>query len=240
MAGPGEARPARADVETPREPGSSGDGETAVRSVQLDEGSRTLTLQFSDGSRVEVAPDAPEARGLAPGSVVDGPRFAALRAAAGRKAVARALYGLLDRRARCRADLRRRLLQSGHEAPLVDQVLDDATEQGLVDDRAYARAWAHDQLLRKAVGRRWLLAKLRTQGISERDARAGVGEVLEPRDELALAVRALSGRRLDLEDERQRAKGLRFLLGRGFDQATSLAALRELRRATTEDESANL
>lgn len=215
-----------------RGPTGSDHAEVLVLGVDLEESSRTLTLRLTDGSCLEVAPDAPEARGLAPGSRVDAPTLAALREAAARKDVARALFRLLDRRARCRVDLRARLVRAGHPVPAVDRVLDGAVAQGLVDDQAYARAWTHDQLLRKPAGRRWLLAKLREQGVAEHDARAGVAEVLDPDREVELAERALAGRRLDLDDERQRAKGLRFLLGRGFDPSTALATIRRLRRAS--------
>ena len=109
-------------------------------------------------------------------------------------------------------------------------MLDDFARQGLVDDRAYARAYCVDSLRRKAVGRRWLLAKLLEAGVEGEEALAGIGEVLDPEEEEAQMSRALAGRRFDYSQSSERAKALRFLIGRGFARGSALGAIDTARR----------
>ncbi|HKK70576.1 MAG TPA: regulatory protein RecX [Candidatus Krumholzibacteria bacterium] len=197
----------------------------AVLSVVADEERRALVIELDDGSTLITAPDAPEARGITPGLVLSDAQRRGLDAAAARKEIARKVFDWLDRRPRCRADLRRRLRDRDHEPEAIEIVLDRFEEQGLVDDRAYARAWAEQAVRRKGVGRRWIEARLRQQGVDASLAREASGIVLDPESELEQARRALASRRLDLDDERQRQRALRFLQQRGFGGATARAAL---------------
>lgn len=188
-----------------------------------------LRLVLSDGNELELAPGAPEAAGLGVGSAVAPERLAGLRDAAARKECARKVFQLLDRRRYCRARLREKLLAASHEPPIVEAVLDQFEGQGLVDDADYARAWVHDQLLRKPVGPISLVAKLREQGVSDADAREGLDRAYPHGREAELAEDALRRKRLDLGEERQRARALRFLRSRGFTSSAANHALRTLR-----------
>lgn len=203
------------------------DGAATVLTVTLDEAARALTIELDDGSSFTVAPDAPEARGLTPGLSVAPELHEALRTADDRKRIAKRVFGWLDRRPRCRADLRRRLLERGHDERAIDTVLERFQEQGLVDDRAFAHAWVEQAMRRRPVGRRWLWSKLRQQGVDDEIAREAVDAALEGDDELEAARRALAKRRLDLDDRRQREKALRFLQQRGFASAIAARVLRE-------------
>lgn len=201
-------------------------GGATVLSVVADEERRALVIELDDGSTHVTAPDAPEARGLTPGLVLSDDARSALEHAATRKEIARRVFDWLDRRPRCRADLHRRLRARDYEPAAIDAVLDRFEQQGLVDDRAYARAWAEQTVRRKGVGRRWIEARLRQQGIDASLAREAADAVLDAEAELEQAKRALVSRRMDLDDARQRQRALRFLQQRGFGGATARAALR--------------
>lgn len=205
--------------------------EAIVLLVDLDEERRALRIELDDGSSFTVAPDAPEARGLTPGLSVASERIDALRLADERKEIARRVFGWLDRRPRCRADLRRRLRQRGHADVAIDAVLDRFEEQGLVDDRDFARAWAEQACRRRPVGRRWLWAKLREQGVDAAIASEAVDAALDADDEITGARTALAKRRFDLDDAAVRAKALRFLQQRGFGGAVARRVVDEARRS---------
>lgn len=210
------------------------DGAT-VLTVDLDEERRALRIGLDDGSSFTVAPEAPEARGLTPGLSLDPAQVEALRGADERKQIARRIFGWLDRRARSRGDLRRRLIERGHDEASVDPVLDDFERQGLVDDAAFARAWVEQALRRKPVGRRWLWSKLRQQGVDGTLADEAVNAALGGDDEVDHARRALAKRRLDLRDTRERQRALRFLQQRGFARGV---AARVVKDAADEDRDA--
>lgn len=206
-------------------------GSATVLGVEFDETQRTLAVVFDDGTRLELAPDAPEARGITPGLRLSAVERAGLEAAAARKQIARDVFAMLDRRARTRADLHQRLVARGHQEQQVDQVLDRCVSEGLVDDLAFARGWAQAQLRRRGVGTRWLHARLRQLGVDEAHVRLVLEEIQAETDEVEQAVRALATRRLDLEVEAQRRRAFRFLQSRGFSSGASLGALDRVRRA---------
>lgn len=207
-----------------------------VEAVELDESRRTLVVVLDNGTRLELAPDAEEARGLAPGLYIDAVRGQELARASERKAIARTVFAMLDRRARSRSDLRQRLIARGHAAEAVDAVLARCVEQGLVDDLAFARAWARAQLRRRGVGPRWLRARLRDLGVGSEDVDAVLAELAAHGDPVDDAMRALARRRLDLEVEAERRKAVRFLQARGFTGSTVLQALERFRRGAREEQ----
>ena len=214
----------------PRDAGDRAPSAT-VLAIEVDETKRTLAVVLDDGTRLEMAPDAPEARGITPGLRLDPAVVAGLGAAAERKQIARQVFTLLARRARSRADLRQRLLARGYPEQPVDVVLDRCVSEGLVDDLAFARGWADAQRRRRGVGARWLHARLRQLGVDEAQIRTVLDEIHAATDEIEEAVRALAGRRLDLEVEGQRRRAFRFLQSRGFSSGAALGALDRLSRA---------
>lgn len=203
--------------------------EVIVLTVGLDEERGALRIELDDGSSFTVAPDAPEARGITPGLSVGPETIDGLRTADERKEIARRVFGWLDRRPRCRADLRQRLRQRGHDDALIDPVLDRFERQGLVDDREYAALWVEQAVRRRPVGRTWLWSRLRQQGVEASIATEAVQRVLGADDELEAAQRALAKRRFDLEDANVRMKAMRFLAQRGFGGAVAKTAIRQAR-----------
>lgn len=196
-----------------------------VVSLEQDEPGRTLTVHLDDGSRLSMASDAPEARGISPGLPLAPDQLEGLHRAASRKEIARRIFSWLDRRPRCRQDLRRRLLERGHDGHAVDVVLDSFERSGLVDDRAYAQQFCEEKLRSKPAGPFWLLSRLRQQGVGADDARAGLEVAMRGVDEIDLARSALLRRRLNLGDRAQRDKAARYLAQRGFSRAVVRRAI---------------
>lgn len=152
---------------------------------------------------------------------------------------------LLTVRARSRAELGRRLRRKGYPAGPVETCLDRLTEQGLLDDRAFAAALARQRLGRTPRGPRRILQELRRFGVDPGVADAALDEALEDEGatvrELALraargwvrrqpagALEALDGAWDDPERERARRRLHGYLRRRGFTPADSRAALERL------------
>lgn len=194
----------------------------------------TLVLVLSTGEEMELAPESVPADLPALGGPLDEDLLRRIREAAERKKIARRLFALLDRRLQPKARLLRKLQDEGFEREPVLEILHRMEEQGIHSDRAYAEAWCRDCLLQRAVGRGYLVAKLRGQGVPGEIADAAVKEVLQPgrETELAHAAAERKWRRVgpgrDWEDHRKReAKVVRFLQGRGFATGLAVAAARE-------------
>ncbi len=211
--------------------------EEPVELIAVREDSGAFILVLSTGEELEVATtsmpaDLPELGvALAPRMLTQ------LREAAERKIIARRLFSLLDRRQQPRAKLIAKLEEKGHDPDAVAGVLDRMQEQGIHSDRAYAEAWCRDCLLQRAVGRRYLVDKLRIQRVDVEIARAAADAVLDSVREQQLAFEAAARRwrrtRLPSDpadhDGRRKAeaKVIRFLQGRGFSTGLAVTAMRE-------------
>lgn len=197
-------------------------GARILAAVEFEPGAAILRLD--DGETLEIAPDALPPGLPAVGGSLTEPQLAALRAAAARKQVARRLLAMLDRRLDSRARLRDKLCAQGFAAAAVDDVLDQAAAQGLHSDRLVAAAYCRDTLRGRAVGRRWLQARLGALGVPADLAAAVAAQELPPEREreLAAAAAAARWRRERGRDLRALARVQRFLASRGF--APQLAA----------------
>ena len=138
-------------------------------------------------------------------------------------AVREAALKLIERMRRTRSDLRKRLIDKGYDAPIVDEVLDRLTEVGLVNDVEYARAFLRGRWGRRAAGWRRLETDLRGRGIAADDidrARTSLEQEIGEVDEAASARRVIeqAARRYAKLDPRIRRQRLYALLQRrGFD-----------------------
>ncbi|RKZ10201.1 hypothetical protein DRQ53_04245 [bacterium] len=207
----------------------NGEEGLSVVGIVEDKARRALHIDLSDGSSLELAIDADEARELNPGLVLSAEQGEGLRVADERKRAARQVFRWLDRRARTRADLQRRLYEKGYSQACIGGVLDGFEKQGLVDDRAFAERFGLERLRNRPVGPRWLHGRLRQEGIDGEVVRSVVAGLFAAHDESELALRALRGRRIDCTQEAGRQKAARFLNSRGFGNPASIEAIQTLR-----------
>jgi len=202
-----------------------------------------VILELDGGEVLTVAPDAVPDGMPAVGGSLSSPLLASLREAAARKAVARRLFELLDRKLWTCDELRRKLLDGGHDPVATDAVLAQARSQGLQSDAEFAAAFCRDTLRRKAVGRAWLESRLRDKGLAAALAVRAAAEALPSGREQALAEQAAAGRwrRERTRDDRAQARVLRFLASRGFAADLARQAMRKTRpdENRTEDASCN-
>jgi regulatory protein len=207
----------------------TGDAPIIVLAAVEDDTRRAVTIELSDGTSLEVAQDAEEARGITPGLELTAEQAAGLRAADERKQIARRVFQWLDRRPRTRRDLDRRLRERGYSRQGIEAVLDRFERGGLVDDRAFAEQFARERLRNRPVGPRWLSGRLRQDGVAGQVVQAVVDDLFTEFDEIELAVRALDQKRADCGDESGRQRAARFLNSRGFSTSAAVEAIRRLR-----------
>lgn len=191
-----------------------------------------VTVKFEDGDSQILPVEVAMAARLRRGQDLNDDDLRGLQNEAERWRCREAALRLIGFRARSGRELRGKLLQRGFSVALVEQCVSDLFEAGLLDDRAFALAFASDRLRSRPVGRSRLLYELRSKGVDESTARAAVEEAYaaSPDDELELARRAARRfRRRSGEDEARAKRRLFGLLSRrGFSREAIKALSREL------------
>jgi regulatory protein len=164
---------------------------------------------------IEGAVDATAAAAGAAGMAPDG--IEAAMARAGR---------LLSRRLHSRAEVEERLRRAGHPPAVVDRTVRRLAELGLVDDAAFAAAWAEHRAGR-GRGEEAIVAELVARGVERSVAEAAVSGALP--DELERAIALAAGRLRRLADLTPRRQGERlhgWLVRRGFAPEVAAEAAR--------------
>jgi regulatory protein len=120
---------------------------------------------------------------------------------------------LLARREHSRAELARKLAESGCDPTEVEALLDDFEKRNWLSDRRFAESWVADHLAR--AGSVKLAFELRQRGVGEAIIDAVLDEARDSEVERARAVwqKKFGTTPVDLAE---RAKQMRFLQGRGF------------------------
>ena len=156
--------------------------------------------------------------------------------------VRRRALGLLDQRARSREELRGRLIDAEFEPGAVDEVIDDLTRVGLVDDAAFAREWVRQRHARRGKSASALDRELRDKGV-DASIRAEALEQIDAEDEEVTARKFAEKKARALReapaDYQEYQKALRRVVGvlarRGFPNGMSMQIAREVLDARIED-----
>jgi regulatory protein len=145
------------------------------------------------------------------------------------KAKNRALR-LLSYRARSTYEIKSRLKRAGFAAEIIDQVVGELQEAGLLDDTEFAREWVQWRTQGKPRARRIIAAELRRFGVTREIVEEAIAS-LDDEAELQAAVRLAGARsrRLRDEDENQRRRKLAaYLAGKGYGWEIVSAAVRRV------------
>jgi regulatory protein len=184
-----------------------------------------------DGSFVCSVSEAVVARWhLYRGRELDDDALSQLRDQASAERVVADAYRLLGHRARSREELRRRLLQKGHDDEAVAGALERLAADGLLDDAEFARSYLADKRALSGWGSQRIRRGLAELGVDQVviDAALGTAAAGEGDDaELERALAALRRRgapQPPLDAARRRA--YQALVRRGFSTAVAYAAIR--------------
>jgi regulatory protein len=137
---------------------------------------------------------------------------------------------LLSFQPRSISELKTRLIQKGHSAPVADQVIEGFKKQGLLNDEKFAQLFANSRVDIRKTGKARLQAEMRKKGLSS-DVISKTMQGLEGYDEKKMA-RELAQNRLDrmksLPTAKKKARLFGFLQRRGYRSDTIYAVLTEL------------
>jgi regulatory protein len=164
------------------------------------------------------------------GRELDDDALAQLRGQASAERVMADAYRLLGHRARSRHELRRRLLQKGHDDAAVAGALERLAADGLLDDAEFARSYVADKRGLSRWGSQRIRRGLAELGVADEvgDAALAAAAAVEGDDaELERALAELGRRgapQAPLDAARRRA--YQTLVRRGFSTAIAYAAIR--------------
>lgn len=181
--------------------------------------------QFVAGAHEEVI----IALNLRVGQTFDKERLAALiRTETVRKARESALR-LLGYRDRTVSEIRKRLIGNDFPEDIVEEVIDQLSRIGYLDDEKFSREWVRSRTVSKPMGKARLNWELRAKGVEQ----PMVEEALESLDdsaeyELALAAARKKVEKADPNDKAFRNRLVSFLRRRGFGWEAIARVLDEL------------
>lgn len=137
---------------------------------------------------------------------------------------------LLKLRPRSRAELGRKMAGKGYERPAIDDVLDELTRLGFIDDAAFAKAWLQYRL-NKPMGFRRVERELIDKGIPKDMIRGHWDEVKASYDELE-TVRTLARKRArqynNVDPLKRKKRVMDYLARRGFQLDIIMKVIREI------------
>ncbi len=145
---------------------------------------------------------------------------------------------LLGRRELSVQQLRSRLIDREHTPEEADEAVAKLLENGALDDRRVARAYARTASKIKGRGRLRVTRELQALGISRDIVAEAVADVFSDLDERALIDRAIQkklrgGKKPSTMQERARL--YQFLMRQGFTPAAVSTALRRIGGARSDD-----
>jgi regulatory protein len=133
-------------------------------------------------------------------------------------------------RRRTEHEIRTKLADLSFSTHAIETAVGNLRDSGLIDDRAYVRAYIHDSGLHRPAGGRMIAHRLRGKGIPAEILREEIASALGPEQERPLAERCmvrylakLDGREATGKQFRpgEREAALRrYLAGRGFSRGT--------------------
>ena len=202
-------------------------------------GGRRLSIHLDGEPRLSLPDEVVLKSGIEIGGDLKEKDLVRLRATGAAWEAREAALALLNRRARSRMDLRRRLLAKQHPPEAVDASLDQLGRAGLLDDDQYARAFVRERLRSRPKGVAALKAELRVRGIDSGTAELAIRDSMtaEALTEYELARAAARKFRIRPGEEkdaaRRRLHG--FLSRRGFSGDVTRRILSE-RTESQDDE----
>jgi regulatory protein len=154
---------------------------------------------------------------------------------------------LLSYRARSTKELRERLKKKRYSPEAINEVLISLERSGLINDFEFAKAFVHDRLLRKPMGKGLLVQELRKKGIKKETIEDVLAEAYrnDAEDTYACELAAKRMKRAAasfgrLDPLKRRKRLADYLARRGFDWETVSRALErvlgEATRQPTQEE----
>jgi regulatory protein len=145
----------------------------------------------------------------------------------------------LGYRARSVREVRERLNRRGYPGEMVENIIEELQQSGLLDDEDFASRWARGRMNTKPLGERLLRQELRLKGVPEEIIERTLERTFREISQEELAVGMLRARQMrsrGLDQAKAKRRMADFLLRRGFDRQTAWEAVRRVIEKPEADE----
>ncbi len=138
-------------------------------------------------------------------------------------------YRLLSVRPRSAGEIEKKLREKGFPAAVIKEALEKLFDLKYLNDSSFASQWARNLAVNKLWGNRKIIASLKEKGIAAHLIDKAIEEVRqEIPEEEAIAVlikKKMAGRKIDLQDIKEKKRIFQNLRGRGFPAGLILSRL---------------
>ncbi len=123
-------------------------------------------------------------------------------------------YRLLRYRNRSIAEMKDRLTKLGYESDIVEMVINELKEEGILDDQKFVKGFASEYTELKPKGNIFILRELRKKRVDQ----SLIEEIIKERDEKGIIKTMLQRKfpNYNKNDLKQKTKIMRYFLSRGF------------------------
>ena len=172
---------------------------------------------------------------------LNSPLLDELRAFDDRVSAKRMATKFLNTRRRTEKEVRDKLWEEKFGEEILDEIILNLKNAGLIDDEAFSRAFIHDKRITKPVSSRQLSQELRKKGVAKSIIENILGEADEEEGEEDRAMKAATKKWEQLlrrEDDvrKQKQKLIAFLGSRGFEYGVIKDVIAKLAGSNDDDE----
>lgn len=134
-------------------------------------------------------------------------------------------YRLLRYRNRSIAEMKDRLIKLGYEPDIIEMIINELKQEGALDDRKFVKGFASDYTELKPKGNIFIRRELQKKKVDQ----SLIEEIIKERDEKNILKTILQKKfpNYDKNDLKQKAKIIRYFLGKGFTVRTIYEVLGE-------------
>ncbi len=152
--------------------------------------------------------------GLQEGSEISDEQIKNILLAEEKQKIKQRAYRLLRYRNRSIAEMNERLQRLGYEPEIIAEVIHELIEEGILDNHKFTNEFINDYTNLKPRGNIFIIRELKKKKIDERY----IQEFLRERDEKSLIKKIIEKKfsNFDKNDQKNKAKMVRYLLSRGF------------------------
>lgn len=184
-------------------------------------GKNDVTIHFDNASILFLAVEVFLKSGLRKGDEISDDRFSALIEQNKLFHIKQRAFRLLGRRQHSSSELRRKLWQKDYEQRLIDEVIDELTKNGYIDDKEFIRAFVAE----KSKSKNWSSKKIKSELFKRGVASKLIDEIFNnlPKEDDYENAKRLANKKYELLLKRNlKPKELRnklstYLFSKGFD-----------------------
>ncbi|WP_349304853.1 RecX family transcriptional regulator [Paenibacillus sp. Marseille-Q4541] len=143
----------------------------------------------------------------------------------------------LERKARTRLEMAKKLKEKEFTIPIIEEVLTRLEKERFIDDSLYAKEWTRQRISNHRKGKLWVGQELRQKGIAKEDINEALGAVSQEEEwESALVIGRKKWNQVKGDTSEKKRKTYPYLMRRGYSGEVTRKVMAELVLESSEEE----